>query len=47
MFLGCLLLVKALWYERKDFMPDMYNLELEGHDDTVLLWAGGSNSAFL
>lgn len=31
----------SLWREKQSFMPDMYNLELEGHDDTILLWGGG------
>lgn len=28
----------APWQKRKHVMPDMYNFELEGHDDTLLLW---------
>lgn len=30
----------ALWCDRLHLMPDMYNFELEGHDDTILLWGG-------
>lgn len=30
------------WVDKKHLMPDMYNLELEGHDDTILLWGGGA-----
>jgi hypothetical protein len=31
----------ALWSKRRHVVPDMYNFELEGHDDTILLWGGG------
>lgn len=31
----------APWCERQHLMPDMYNFELEGHEDTLLLWGGG------
>merc|ERR1712070_749492 len=30
----------APWCERQHVVPDMYNFELEGHDDTILLWGG-------
>jgi hypothetical protein len=30
----------ALWSKRRHVVPDLYNFELEGHDDTVLLWGG-------
>jgi len=31
----------APWSKRQHIVPDMYNFELEGHDDTILLWGGG------
>lgn len=31
----------APWDKRKHVMPDMFNFELEGHDDSILLWGGG------
>jgi hypothetical protein len=31
----------ALWSKRRHVVPDLYNFELEGHDDTILLWGGG------
>jgi len=31
----------APWHRRKHLVPDMFNFELEGHDDTILLWGGG------
>lgn len=31
----------ALWSKRQHIVPDMFNFELEGHDDTILLWGGG------
>lgn len=30
----------APWHKRRHIVPDMYNFELEGHDDTILLWGG-------
>jgi hypothetical protein len=30
----------APWRKRLHVVPDMYNFELEGHDDTILLWGG-------
>lgn len=29
-----------LWKESRDLVPDLYNFELEGHDDTIVLWGG-------
>lgn len=29
-----------LWKESRDIVPDLYNFELEGHDDTIILWGG-------
>lgn len=31
----------APWSQRRHIVSDMYNFELEGHDDTILLWGGG------
>jgi len=31
----------APWIKRQHIVPDMFNFELEGHDDTILLWGGG------
>jgi len=31
----------ALWSKRQHIVPDMFNFELEGHDDTILLCGGG------
>jgi len=29
-----------LWKDSRDAVPDLYNFELEGHDDTIMLWGG-------
>eukprot|EP00747_Dinoflagellata_sp_TGD_P004226 gnl/TRDRNA2_/TRDRNA2_110909_c0_seq1.p1 gnl/TRDRNA2_/TRDRNA2_110909_c0~~gnl/TRDRNA2_/TRDRNA2_110909_c0_seq1.p1 ORF type:complete len:336 (-),score=26.55 gnl/TRDRNA2_/TRDRNA2_110909_c0_seq1:175-1149(-) len=29
-----------LWRNALELVPDLYNFELEGHDDTILLWGG-------
>lgn len=34
------LVASAPWHKRKHIVPDLFNFELEGHDDTILLWAG-------
>lgn len=31
-----------LWRNVRDLVPDLYNFELQGHDDTILLWGGDS-----
>merc|ERR1712224_1122034 len=31
----------APWHKREHIVPDLFNFELEGHDDTILLWGGG------
>merc|ERR1712023_462878 len=30
----------APWRKRRHVMPDMFTFELEGHDDTIVLWGG-------
>lgn len=37
------LVATAPWHKRRHVVPDMYNFELEGHDDTILLWGGASH----
>mmetsp|Transcript_6310 Transcript_6310/g.9917 ORF Transcript_6310/g.9917 Transcript_6310/m.9917 type:complete len:508 (+) Transcript_6310:77-1600(+) len=32
----------APWQKRQHVVPDLFNFELEGHDDTILLWGGGN-----
>jgi len=31
---------QAPWRKRQHIMPDMFTFELEGHDDTIVLWGG-------
>jgi hypothetical protein len=39
----CDLVATAPWRKRRHVMPDMFSFELQGHDDTIVLWAGGDN----
>jgi len=40
----CELAPTAPWHKRQHVMPDMFTFELEGHDDTIILWGGAGHA---